>query len=167
MRIKGRTAIVTGASSGIGRSTALLLARRGATVVAGGRNGERLSEVAAASERIVPVVGDVRSAASLSVAPEINTDDLIEAVGVTALLGLAQRTSVSVYQRRYPDMPRPVMDLGPGRPLLWSRSALISWATARGRLQRVNTHVFKRRPYRLKRTRGVLHDPPRQRSMAT
>lgn len=62
MRIAGRTAIVTGASSGIGRSTALLLARRGATVVAGGRSGERLAEVAAASERIVPVVGDVRSA---------------------------------------------------------------------------------------------------------
>jgi short-subunit dehydrogenase len=61
MRISGRTAIVTGASSGIGRSTALLLARRGATVVAGGRNGERLAEVAAASDRIVPVVGDVRS----------------------------------------------------------------------------------------------------------
>ncbi|MEO5678541.1 MAG: SDR family oxidoreductase [Acidimicrobiales bacterium] len=63
MRIRGRTAIVTGASSGIGRSTALLLARRGATVVAGGRNAERLAEVAAASDRIVPVVGDVRSAA--------------------------------------------------------------------------------------------------------
>jgi len=63
MRIKGRTAIVTGASSGIGRSTALLLARRGATVVAGGRNAERLGEVAAASDRILPVVGDVRSAA--------------------------------------------------------------------------------------------------------
>ena len=63
MRIAGRTAIVTGASSGIGRSTALLLARRGATVVAAGRSAERLAEVAAASERIVPVVGDVRSAA--------------------------------------------------------------------------------------------------------
>ena len=60
MRISGRTAIVTGASSGIGRSTALLLARRGATVVAGGRHADRLAEVAAASGRIVPVVGDVR-----------------------------------------------------------------------------------------------------------
>ena len=62
MRIKGRTAIVTGASSGIGRSTALLLARRGATVIAGGRNEERLAEVAAGSERILPVAGDVRRA---------------------------------------------------------------------------------------------------------
>ena len=63
MRIRGRTAIVTGASSGIGRSTALLLARRGATVVAGGRNAERLAEVATGEGRIIPVVGDVRSAA--------------------------------------------------------------------------------------------------------
>ena len=63
MRIAGRTAIVTGASSGIGRSTALLLARRGATVVAGGRNEERLREVASGSERIIPVVGDVRMVA--------------------------------------------------------------------------------------------------------
>ncbi len=62
MRIRGRTAIVTGASSGIGRSAALLLARRGATVVAGGRNAERLAEVAAGSERILAVVGDVRVA---------------------------------------------------------------------------------------------------------
>lgn len=61
MRIKGRTAIVTGASSGIGRSTALLLARRGATVVAGGRNPDRLADLTAASDRIVPVVGDARS----------------------------------------------------------------------------------------------------------
>jgi len=61
MRIRGRTAIVTGASSGIGRSTALLLARRGATVIAGGRNAERLAEVAAAHEGIIPMVGDVRS----------------------------------------------------------------------------------------------------------
>ena len=67
MRIQGRTAVVTGASSGIGRSTALLLARRGATVVAGGRNGDRLAEVAAASERIIPVVGDVRSAVDRAV----------------------------------------------------------------------------------------------------
>jgi short-subunit dehydrogenase len=62
MRIKGRTAIVTGASSGIGRSTALLLARRGATVIAAGRNEARLAEVAAASGRIIPVAGDVRQA---------------------------------------------------------------------------------------------------------
>ena len=88
MRIRGRTAIVTGASSGIGRSTALLLSRRGANVVASGRNAERLEEVAAASDRIVPVVGDVRSAADrsalLSAALEVagTVDILVNNAGV-------------------------------------------------------------------------------------
>lgn len=34
------------------------------------------------------------------------------------LLGLAHRNTVSVYQRRYPNMPRPVVDLGSGREAL-------------------------------------------------
>ena len=38
--------------------------------------------------------------------------------GLATLLGLSQRNTVSRYQRRYPDMPRPVIDLGPGRPRL-------------------------------------------------
>jgi hypothetical protein len=58
----------------------------------------------------------------------IDSDDLSDAAGVAEVLGLANRTSVSVYQRRYPAMPRPVVDLGPGRTKLWSRSAVASWA---------------------------------------
>lgn len=46
MRIAGHTAIVTGASSGIGRETARLLAARSANVVLASRNRERLEEVA-------------------------------------------------------------------------------------------------------------------------
>ena len=41
----GKTAIVTGASSGIGRQTALTLAKAGAAVVVAARRQERLSEV--------------------------------------------------------------------------------------------------------------------------
>ena len=39
--------------------------------------------------------------------PTVDTDQLVDAQAVAELLGLAQRTSVSVYQKRYPDMPRP------------------------------------------------------------
>lgn len=57
----------------------------------------------------------------------IDPDDLIDATNVAKILGLANRTSVSVYQRRYPAMPRPVVDLGRGRTKLWSRRAVASW----------------------------------------
>lgn len=45
MRISGATAVVTGASSGIGRATALELARRGAKVVVLARTASRLDEL--------------------------------------------------------------------------------------------------------------------------
>ena len=47
MSMVGKTAIVTGAGTGIGRATAQLLAHRGARVVAAGLQPERLRETAA------------------------------------------------------------------------------------------------------------------------
>lgn len=62
-RFEGRTAIVTGAGSGIGRATALRLADEGARVIASDLSQERLDALAA--ERpdadLVPVAGDVAS----------------------------------------------------------------------------------------------------------
>lgn len=65
--------------------------------------------------------------------PRVDTDDLIDALEVAKILGVAHRNTVSVYQKRYPDMPRPVVDLGSGRPRLWVRSEIIGWAKATGR----------------------------------
>jgi short-subunit dehydrogenase len=48
MNLKGKTAVITGASSGIGRATALEMARRGANVVIGARRAQQLEEAAAA-----------------------------------------------------------------------------------------------------------------------
>ncbi|MCX7277551.1 MAG: SDR family NAD(P)-dependent oxidoreductase [Burkholderiales bacterium] len=45
--LSGKTILVTGASSGIGRATALLCAQMGAHVIAGGRDAERLNAVLA------------------------------------------------------------------------------------------------------------------------
>lgn len=61
-------------------------------------------------------------------------DELIDAQVVAELLGLAHRNSVSSYQRRYPDMPRPEVDPGPGRPKLWRRSAVEAWVARLGRV---------------------------------
>lgn len=65
MRIAGSTAIITGASSGIGRAIALDLARRGATVVVTARRAEELEATAAECRHHTPgsfaVTGDVAS----------------------------------------------------------------------------------------------------------
>ncbi len=66
--------------------------------------------------------------------PNVDIEDLIDANEIAKLLDLAQRNTVSLYQKRYPDMPRPVIDLGPGRPRLWLRPELEEWARETGRL---------------------------------
>src|SRR5919197_1779753 len=63
MSVAGKTAIVTGAGTGIGRATAQLLAERGARVVAAGLQPERLREtveaIAAAGGSAIAVDADL------------------------------------------------------------------------------------------------------------
>ena len=69
MGISGKVVVITGASSGIGRATAKLLAERGAFVVLGARRGDVLAEVvgeiAAAGGRAAHEVTDVRKRGDL------------------------------------------------------------------------------------------------------
>jgi NAD(P)-dependent dehydrogenase (short-subunit alcohol dehydrogenase family) len=50
--LKGKTALVTGSTSGIGRATAVALAARGAHVLVVGRNEQRAKDVVAEIEGI-------------------------------------------------------------------------------------------------------------------
>jgi NADP-dependent 3-hydroxy acid dehydrogenase YdfG len=76
--LAGRTVLVTGASSGIGRATALLLDGAGAAVFATGRNEAALRELASASPRIRCMAGDLTE-------PRF-VETLVEAAGIPDIL---------------------------------------------------------------------------------
>ena len=81
MDLAGKKIFITGASSGIGRATALLCARHGALVFAGARSSDKLAALAAeareAGQTIVPVTIDVTDAHSIQAATQLifNTTD--------------------------------------------------------------------------------------------
>jgi NAD(P)-dependent dehydrogenase (short-subunit alcohol dehydrogenase family) len=91
--LSGRTAVVVGGTSGIGRTLALGLAQAGADVVASGRRMELVKSVAneieALGRRTIPIAADVGDMASL----ERLRDECLEAFGkVDILLAVAGMT---------------------------------------------------------------------------
>ncbi|RXQ93864.1 SDR family oxidoreductase [Ancylomarina salipaludis] len=70
--LKGKTILVTGASSGIGRGTAIECSKLGATVVVTGRNSSRLNETFLALE------GDNHTQVIADLSEDKNLDSLVE-----------------------------------------------------------------------------------------
>ena len=70
MKLEGKIALVTGANTGIGRFTALHLARAGATVLIHGRSAERiapvLDEIRSAGGKAEPLFADLASLATIA-----------------------------------------------------------------------------------------------------
>ena len=92
MTIDGKVVAITGASSGIGEATASLLAERGASVVLGARNPDRLDAVAArisaaggeavAKATNVSSRGDLLEFVSLATATYGQLDVLVSSAGI-------------------------------------------------------------------------------------
>jgi NAD(P)-dependent dehydrogenase (short-subunit alcohol dehydrogenase family) len=74
--LEGRTVLVTGASSGIGRATALLLARLGAHVLAGMRTPRELCE------GVTPVKLDITAPEDLAALDLTRLDGLVNNAGI-------------------------------------------------------------------------------------
>jgi glutathione-regulated potassium-efflux system ancillary protein KefG len=62
-------------------------------------------------------------------APLVDPDELLDAQSVAEMLNFASRNVVSVYRSRHADFPEPVVNLGPGRPMLWLRRDIAAWAS--------------------------------------
>ncbi|HZY66070.1 MAG TPA: SDR family NAD(P)-dependent oxidoreductase [Rubrobacteraceae bacterium] len=142
--LKGKVAVVTGASSGIGESTARALALRGATVVAAARNEERLREleegVQASGGRVLAVKTDVADRDSVEamigrVVEEFGAPDVLVN---NAGLGLSGR----VAELRAEDL-RYVMEVNLIGPLNCIQSALPHMKSG-GRIINVSSVVGKR-----------------------
>ena len=73
--LSGKVAIVTGASSGMGREITRLFAEQGATVVALARRKERLEELAKENSNIVPFAADVTKPEDLENVVKFTTDN--------------------------------------------------------------------------------------------
>jgi len=110
--IRGSRAIVTGASSGIGRATALELARQGAQVLITARRGDRLQtlaeEIAGLGSRVQSVVGDI-------VEPGVRQEAVKLAQqhfgGLDLLVNNAGVGAFGLFENSGPERPRRIMEV--------------------------------------------------------
>lgn len=58
---------------------------------------------------------------------KVDSDDLVGAAEVAVILRLSHPSSVTTYLHRYPDFPKPVVDLSSSRVRLWRRQDIEKW----------------------------------------
>jgi uncharacterized protein len=117
VELAGRVVLVTGASRGIGAATCAALTRRGAVVVAAGRDETALGEVAAAST-VLADVADPAAAPAL-VAAAVDRHGRLDAVVANAGIGWAGE-----FAGMDPARITELVDVNLRAPMLLARAAL-------------------------------------------
>ena len=124
--IKGRNAIITGASGGIGRIIALALAKEGVRLALLGRNAEKLEEVATEAEKLARqkpllISGDLCSAEFAKNAIEKAANSLGEIDILINNAGVAQSTKIEDISEEEYDK---IMDTNVKAPFMLCKAAL-------------------------------------------
>jgi short-subunit dehydrogenase len=123
--LANRRALITGASSGIGRALAIELARRGVDLVLVARRQDRLEEVAREvagfKQRAVIVVGDVTDPATRKRAVESARDEL---GGLDILINNAGVAAHGRFHESSPDRIRPMFEVNFFAPVELIREAI-------------------------------------------
>jgi NADP-dependent 3-hydroxy acid dehydrogenase YdfG len=130
MNFSGKTVLVAGASSGIGRETALMFAAEGAQVIAVARSEDKLLTLKAeAGDALRIIAGDLTDPAF--------TDRLVaEAGAVDILVNLAGRTAHAPFLESDPEMWRDAWELNVHALLV------LSQGIARGMSERRSGHII-------------------------
>lgn len=117
--LAGKTVLVTGATSGIGRSTAIICSKMGAKVVATGRNEERLRETVATLDG----ADHVAIAADMTQEDDITrlVENCPQLQGVVHCAGIGDRTMLKMAREK--DIER-VMKTNFDAPVLFQRALL-------------------------------------------
>lgn len=119
--LEGKTILITGASSGIGRATALECSKMGATVIALGRNKDRLQETYNQFESknclqyLVELTNKDEVDSLISVLPKL--DGVVNAAGIVA---------TTLFQYATPDKFRNMFDVNFFAPIEFTRLLLKS-----------------------------------------
>ncbi|MCQ4080489.1 SDR family oxidoreductase [Streptomyces sp. RB6PN25] len=141
LTLAGKTAVVTGAGSGIGRATAQAFADRGANVLAVGRCREKLSATAQGRPAIIPLAADVTDKAS----PDKVIDTALETFGgINALVhgaGMLRRTPLGTISADEFDR---FMAVNLRAPLLLTQAALQPLARSGGTIINISASFGQR-----------------------
>ncbi|MFC4533049.1 SDR family NAD(P)-dependent oxidoreductase [Sphaerisporangium dianthi] len=140
--LQGKTVIVTGSGSGIGRAGALAFARAGAHVLGVGRRADALSDTAAQHSGIAVLAADITADG----APQMIVDAVIERWGrLDVLVNNAGATTMMPLAETDAQRISDLLALNVTAPSLLARAALPHLATTRGAIVNVSS-TYGHRP---------------------